>query len=184
MLLNDDDITQLAMATGMICPFEPSLVRKLDGVPAVSFGLGSFAYDMRLGRRFTWPTRGRLDPKRPSLAVWEDITTDDAFWIQPGQMVLAESLEAWSIPADVYVMVLGKSTYARNGLIVNVTPMEPGWRGILTIEISNTSTLPACVYPGEGIAAAVFLRGQPPLVTYADRSGKYQDQEGVERSKV
>ena len=182
-ILNDDQITQLAM-TGAIEPFEPSLVRAVNEQPVISYGLGSFAYDMRLGYRFKWPHRGRLDPKNAGRAVWCETVCYDAFWIQPGQMVLAESIETWHIPDDVYVMVVGKSTYARCGLIVNVTPMEPGWRGRLTIEISNTSSLPACVYPGEGIAAAIFFRGERPLVTYADRAGKYQDQAGVTTAQM
>jgi dCTP deaminase len=184
MILNDYAITKRAQY-GMIAPFEPRLVREEDGVPVVSHGLGSYAYDMRLGYDFRWPTSGRLDPKHPAAATWQDYRTEvDPFDIPPHGFVLAQSAETWAIPADVYVLVVGKSTYARLGLIVNCTPMEPGWRGVLTLELSNTTDLPITVYPGEGIAAAIFFKGERPIVSYADRAGKYQDQRGIEQARV
>jgi dCTP deaminase len=104
---------------------------------------------------------------------------DDHILIPPNSYVLGRSVEYFRMPSDVLALVVGKSTYARSGIIVNVTPLEPGWAGHVTIEISNATPLPAKVYAHEGIAQVVFLRGEQPDISYADRSGKYQKQEGI-----
>ncbi len=176
MILNDRQITALANA-GMISPFVENQVRSHDNYPVISYGLSSFGYDMRVADAWeSWPRNSTtLDPKEahrsPTLKYHAGFIV-----IPPGGFVLCRSVEHFAIPDDVSVVVVGKSTYARCGIIVNVTPLEAGWRGYVTIELSNTNTVPVKVYANEGIAQCIFHRGERPRVTYADRSGKYQDQ--------
>jgi dCTP deaminase len=159
-------------------PFADSAVR--PGV--ISYGLSSYGYDVRVGRRFKVFTNARcavVDPKHFDAASFIDIEADSCL-IPPNSFALAETVEYLEIPRDVLAICVGKSTYARCGIIVNVTPLEPEWRGRVTIEISNTTPLPAKIYAGEGIAQIVFLKGSAPCRTsYADKQGKYQDQKGL-----
>jgi dCTP deaminase len=120
-----------------------------------------------------------VDPKRIDDRAMVEYEVDDHILIPPNSYVLGRSIEYFEMPADVLAIVLGKSTYARSGIIVNVTPLEPGWEGHVTIEISNATPLPAKVYADEGIAQVVFLQGETPNVSYADKEGKYQHQEGI-----
>ncbi len=162
----------------------------------VSYGLSSYGYDIRVGSRFKiftpTPRSGGItvvDPKdfHDDLFVEVDCakTGCDHVVIPPNSFALCETVETLSIPRDVLVLCVGKSTYARCGLIVNVTPLEPEWRGKITLEISNTTPLPAKVYADEGIAQLVFLKGdQVCEVSYADKKGKYQDQDGLTLPKV
>jgi dCTP deaminase len=156
-----------------------------DGVSrpgVVSFGLSSYGYDVRVGRRFKVFTNAHcavVDPKNFDPASFVDIEGDSCL-IPPNSFALAETVEYLEIPRDVIAICVGKSTYARCGIIVNVTPLEPEWRGKVTIEISNTTPLPAKIYAGEGIAQILFLRTSAACETsYADKQGKYQDQEGL-----
>lgn len=184
MLLNDLEIAALA-EDGMIAPFIPRLIRRLNNHPAISFGLSSFGYDITLS-----PAEFRIFQRIPGDVVDpKDFTADHlrsstlqqgdngSWFVLPAHSyALAVSLEHFKMPADVIAVCLGKSTYARTGVIVNVTPLEPGWEGHLTIEISNSSDSDVRVYANEGIAQLLFFRGNPPATTYADRSGKYQAQ--------
>jgi len=161
-----------------IVPFEPALAR--PGV--ISYGVTSYGYDVRVDRHFKVFTNvwGRtVDPKNFDPKSFVDIEADHCI-IPPNSFALAETVEYLEIPRDVLGVCVGKSTYARCGIIVNVTPLEPEWRGRVTIEISNTTPLPAKVYAGEGIAQFLFLKAEAVCkVSYADKKGKYQDQKGL-----
>jgi dCTP deaminase len=175
---HDRWIAQMAREQGMIEPFEEGQVR--EGV--ISYGLSSFGYDIRVADEFKVFTNVYgvvVDPKKFDPRSLVDIQGDHCI-IPPNSFALARTLEFFRIPSDVLVLCVGKSTYARCGILVNLTPLEPGWRGHLTLEISNTTPLPAKIYANEGIAQLVFFQGdEAPSVTYAQRSGKYQDQQGV-----
>ena len=149
---------------------------------AVSFGLSSYGYDVRVGRHFKVFTNvygASIDPKKFEPKAFVDIEGDHCI-IPPNSFALAETVEYFEIPRNVLATCLGKSTYARCGIIVNVTPLEPEWRGKITIEISNTTPLPAKVYANEGIAQILFFKAdQVCLKSYADKKGKYQDQKGL-----
>lgn len=172
----------------MITPYEPTTVR--DG--KISYGLSSFGYDMRLGTKFQRPFEGTfgwrsvVDPKTSQSTRWTEFEArvGSPFLIEPGQFLLGETVETWNIPEDIMGLVIGKSTYARVGLIVNCTPMEPGWSGVLTLELHNPNNHSIRIYPGEGIAQVMFFRGNIPAVSYATKGGKYQNQSGVTRAKV
>jgi dCTP deaminase len=148
----------------------------------ISFGVSSYGYDVRVGRKFKVFTNvygALIDPKNFSPAAFVDIEGDFCI-IPPNSFALAETIEYFEIPRDVLATCLGKSTYARCGIIVNVTPLEPEWRGRITIEISNTTPLPAKIYANEGIAQILFFRAEEVCKTsYADKKGKYQDQKGL-----
>ena len=156
-----------------------------DGIPrtgVISYGVSSYGYDVRVGRRFKIFTNARcavVDPKDFDPASFVDVEGDHCL-IPPNSFALAETVEFLEIPRDVIAICVGKSTYARCGIIVNVTPLEPEWRGRVTIEISNTTPLPAKIYAGEGIAQILFLRTDATCKTsYADKQGKYQNQVGL-----
>jgi dCTP deaminase len=156
-----------------------------DGTPrpgVISYGVSSYGYDVRVGRHFKVFTNARcavVDPKNFDPASFVDMEGDFCL-MPPNSFVLAETVEYLEIPRDVVAICVGKSTYARCGIIVNVTPLEPEWRGRVTIEISNTTPLPAKIYAGEGIAQILFLRaGAVCETSYADKKGKYQDQKGL-----
>jgi dCTP deaminase len=148
----------------------------------ISYGVSSYGYDVRVGRHFKIFTNARcavVDPKNFDPASFVDVEADSCL-IPPNSFALAETVEFLEIPRDVIGVCVGKSTYARCGIIVNVTPLEPEWRGRVTIEISNTTPLPAKIYAGEGIAQILFLRTDAVCRTsYADKKGKYQDQRGL-----
>ena len=175
----------------MIEPFEPAQVRVVDaGLPTerrvISYGLSSFGYDLRVAREFkifTNVNSSVVDPKNFDPRAFVDFEGDVCI-IPPNSFALARSVEYLRIPDDVVCITLGKSTYARCGIIVNITPAEPGWQGFLTIEISNTTPLPAKIYAGEGIAQMLFFRGERPSVTYESRGGKYQNQQGIVLPRV
>jgi len=177
-ILSDGQIRQLAQTEAMIDPFVET--QKRDGI--ISYGLSSYGYDARCSdefKIFTNVDNAIVDPKEFSETSFVDRKTDVCV-IPPNSFVLTRSVEYFKIPEDVLVVCLGKSTYARCGLIVNVTPLEPGWEGHVTLEISNTTPLPAKVYANEGVAQFLFFKGSAPCeVSYSSRSGKYMGQRGV-----
>lgn len=183
MLKNDKWIRRMAQEHKMIDPF----VEKQASEGVISYGLSSYGYDIRITdsfRIFTNVNSAVVDPKNFDEKSLVEVKTDVCI-IPPNSFVLARSVEWFKIPRDVLTICLGKSTYARCGIIVNVTPFEPEWQGVVTMEISNTSTLPAKVYANEGIAQVIFFQADEACeVSYADRKGKYQDQKGIVLPKV
>jgi len=175
----DHWIRRMANEHAMIDPFVENQVRA--GV--VSYGLSSYGYDIRVANEFRifTPATGQLtvvDPKQiDDRAMFH--YSGDVCIIPPNSFALARTVEYFRIPRNVLTICLGKSTYARCGIIVNVTPFEPEWEGHVTIEISNTTPLPAKIYANEGIAQVIFFEGDEPEVSYADRKGKYQAQRGI-----
>lgn len=177
-VLPDTWIKQMAKQHRIINPFVDHQVR--NGV--VSYGLSSYGYDFRVADEFKIFTNVRsaiVDPKNFTLDTFDDHKGDVCI-VPPNSFVLAKSVEYFRVPSDVLGFCLGKSTYARCGIIINVTPFEPGWEGYLTVEISNSTPLPAKIYANEGIGQVVFIRGESQCeVSYSDRSGKYQNQKGI-----
>jgi dCTP deaminase len=181
-----NDIWIAAMAEkGMITPFKSQLIRKVENLPVISYGLSSFGYDIRLSpndfRIFRHIPGTVVDPKNfnpdnlESSKIYED--ANGSFFILPAHSYgLGVALEKLQIPENISVLCIGKSSYARIGLIANLTPAEAGWRGHLTLEFSNSSSADCRIYANEGICQLLFLEGEPCDTTYADRSGKYQDQ--------
>ncbi len=182
-VMSDIWIREMAKTKGMIEPFVEA--QKREGT--ISYGLSSYGYDARVAREFKIFTNvdsAVVDPKEFSPASFVDRDTDVCV-IPPNSFVLARTVEYFRIPRDVLVVCLGKSTYARCGLIVNVTPLEPEWEGHVTLEISNTTPLPAKVYANEGLCQFLFFQGASPCeVSYADRAGKYMKQRGVTLARL
>ena len=182
-VLSDKWIKKTAKEKGMIKPFVGTQVRK----GKISFGLSSYGYDARVSNEFkifTNVNSGIVDPK---VFKQESFVTKigKECIIPTNSFALSRTVEYFKIPDDVLVICLGKSTYARCGIIVNVTPLEPGWEGHVTLEFSNTTPLPAKIYANEGVAQFIFLKGnEKPKVTYASRKGKYMKQKGVTLPKV
>src|ERR1051325_2001453 len=173
---SDRWITRMAAEYGMIEPFEGRQVR--TGV--ISYGVSSYGYDMRVAgefRIFTNVLSAVVDPKEFDSKSFVEFEGDVCI-VPPNSFALARSVEYFRIPRDVVTITVGKSTYARCGIITNVTPFEPEWEGHVTLEISNTTPLPAKIYANEGIAQVLFFKGEPPLVSYKDKKGKYQGQRG------
>jgi len=182
-ILADKQIRELAQNKKMIEPFNEKLSK--DGV--ISYGLSSYGYDARVSDEFKIFTNidsAVVDPKNFQENGFVDRKTDVCV-IPPNSFVLARTVEYFRIPRDVMVICLGKSTYARCGIIVNVTPLEPEWEGHVTLEFSNTTPLPAKIYANEGACQFLFLKADEIYETsYADRSGKYMGQRGVTLPKV
>ncbi|MFW1676916.1 dCTP deaminase [Pontibacter sp. JAM-7] len=178
----DSWIRRMAEEHHMISPFEPNQVRRANGAPIVSYGTSSYGYDVRCANEFKIFTNinsSVVDPKNFDDGSFVDVESDVCI-IPPNSFALARTVEYFRIPRDVLTICLGKSTYARCGIIVNVTPLEPEWEGHVTLEFSNTTPLPAKIYANEGVAQMLFLGGDEVCETsYADRSGKYQGQTGV-----
>src|SRR5699024_3340136 len=178
---NDRWIREQA-AKGMIEPFEAGQVREANGQRIVSYGTSSYGYDVRCAREFKIFTNinsSVVDPKNFDENSFVDFEGDVCI-IPPNSFVLARTMEYFRIPREVLTICLGKSTYARCGIIVNVTPLEPEWEGYVTLEFSNTTPLPAKIYAGEGCAQMLFIGGDQVCETsYRDRGGKYQGQTGV-----
>jgi len=180
---SDKWIKQMAKDHKMISPFEDQQVRG----DKISFGVSSYGYDARVSNEFKIFTNVNseiVDPKNFKPTNFVTKKSSECI-IPPNSFVLASTVEYFKVPKDVLVICLGKSTYARCGIIVNVTPLEPGWEGHVTLEFSNATPLPAKIYANEGAAQFVFLKGsEVPEVTYADRNGKYMRQTGVTLPKV
>jgi len=182
MLKPDRWIQKMALEERMIHPFVNSQISRIENQKIVSYGLSSYGYDIRLSNRFKLFTNVHnsiVDPKNFTEDAFVDIEGDVCI-IPPNSFALAVSKEYFSLPRNILVLCIGKSTYARCGIIVNVTPLEPEWAGHITIEISNTTPLPAKIYANEGIAQLVFLESKEMCeVSYADRMGKYMQQKGI-----
>ena len=182
-IMPDTWIREMSLKHGMIEPFIES--QKREGV--ISYGVSSYGYDARVSREFkifTNVNSAIVDPKGFDKDSFVDRETDVCV-IPPNSFALAHTVEYFRVPRDVMVICLGKSTYARCGIIVNVTPLEPGWEGHVTLEFSNTTPLPAKVYANEGACQFLFLQGNEPCETsYADRAGKYMGQKGVTLPKL
>ena len=180
---SDTWIRRMAREHKIIDPFVDEQMR--DGV--ISYGVSSYGYDIRVAdefKVFTNVYNTVVDPKNFDPKSFVDIKADVCI-IPPNSFALARTIEYFRIPRDILTVCLGKSTYARCGIIVNVTPFEPEWEGHVTIEISNTTPLPAKIYANEGIAQVVFLQGDEPCeVSYKDKKGKYQAQRGVTLPKL
>ena len=177
-IMADRWITRMAREHAMIEPFEDRQVRK--GV--ISYGVSSYGYDMRVAREFrifTNVLNSIVDPKEFDPKSFVEFEGDVCI-VPPNSFALARSVEYFRIPRNVLTVTVGKSTYARCGIITNVTPFEPEWEGFVTLEISNTTPLPAKIYANEGIAQVLFFKGEEePEVSYRDKAGKYQGQKGV-----
>jgi dCTP deaminase len=182
-VLPDTWIRKMAKEHGMISPFTEA--QRRDGV--ISYGVSSYGYDARVSDEFKIFTNLDsvvVDPKNFDAAGFVDRKTDVCV-IPPNSFALARTVEHFKIPRDVLVICLGKSTYARCGIIVNVTPLEPEWEGHVTLEFSNTTPMPARIYANEGAAQFIFLKADGVCETsYADRKGKYQGQIGVTLPKL
>ena len=183
MVKNDEWIIKTAREHGLMEPFEAGQVR--DGV--ISYGVSSYGYDLRLAREFHLPRFEEhtiVDPKDGSSLAYDAVTADSIL-IPPGSFLLGRSLEYFRIPRDVLALCTGKSTYARSGVVVNVTPLEPEWEGYITINIFNAGPVPVKLYAGEGVAQVMFFAAEAPCATsYADRKGKYQAQQDITQSKI
>ena len=179
---NDKWIRQMAAQTKMIEPFVGSQVRYIDQKRVISFGTSSYGYDVRCAgefKIFTNINSGIVDPKNFDTNSFVDVQSDVCI-IPPNSFALARTIEYFRIPRNVITICLGKSTYARCGIIVNVTPLEPEWEGHVTLEFSNTTPLPAKIYANEGVAQFIFLEADEVCdISYKDRDGKYLGQQGV-----
>jgi len=179
----DKWIRRMALEHGMIEPFVDSQV----AAGVVSFGVSSYGYDIRVADEFKVFTNINstvIDPKNFDPRSFVDVQSDVCI-VPPNSFALARTIEYFRIPRDVLTVCLGKSTYARCGIIVNVTPFEPEWEGFVTLEISNTTPLPAKIYANEGIAQVLFFQSDEPCErSYADKKGKYLKQTGVTLPKI
>ncbi len=179
---SDKWIRRMATEQGMIEPFVDGQVREVDGRKAISYGLSSYGYDIRCSREFKIFTNINstiVDPKAFDSRSLVDFEGDECI-IPPNSFALTRTVEYFRIPRSVLTVCLGKSTYARCGIIVNVTPFEPEWEGHVTLELSNTTPLPAKVYANEGVAQVLFYESDEVCeISYKDRQGKYQGQTGV-----
>jgi dCTP deaminase len=179
---SDKWIRRMAEEQSMISPFEAGQVREGENGRMISYGTSSYGYDVRCSdefKIFTNINSAIVDPKNFDENSFVDVKSDVCI-IPPNSFALARTVETFKIPRSVLTVCLGKSTYARCGIIVNVTPLEPEWEGHVTLEFSNTTTLPAKIYANEGVAQMLFFESDEVCeISYADRNGKYQGQQGV-----
>jgi len=184
---SDKWIRRMAAEQGMIEPFEPKQIKRNGGGAIVSYGTSSYGYDVRCSDEFKIFTNINstiVDPKQFDAKSFVDFKGPVCI-IPPNSFALARTVEHFRIPRNVLTICLGKSTYARCGIIVNVTPLEPEWEGHVTLEFSNTTPLPAKIYANEGVAQVIFIEGDEVCETsYKDRGGKYQGQQGVTLPKI
>jgi dCTP deaminase len=177
----------MASEHGMIEPFEPGQIKHANGRSIVSYGTSSYGYDIRCSdefKLFTNINSAIVDPKNFDSNSFVDVKSDVCL-IPPNSFALARTVEYFRIPRNILTICLGKSTYARCGIIVNVTPFEPEWEGYVTLEFSNTTPLPAKIYANEGVAQVIFFESDEVCeVSYKDRGGKYQGQHGVTLPKI
>ena len=184
---SDKWLCYMAEAHNMIAPFEPKQVKEFQGQRVISYGTSSYGYDVRCANEFKIFTNINsriVDPKNFDTESLVDVKSDVCI-IPPNSFALARTVEYFRIPRNVLTVCLGKSTYARCGIIVNVTPLEPEWEGHVTLEFSNTTTLPAKIYANEGVAQMLFFESDEECsISYKDRKGKYQGQTGVTLPKT
>lgn len=184
---SDRWIRRMAEQQAMIEPFEPGQVKHKDDDRLISYGTSSYGYDVRCSDEFKIFTNvhsATVDPKLFDPKSFVDVKADYCI-IPPNAFALARTVEYFRIPRNILTICLGKSTYARCGIIVNVTPLEPEWEGHVTLEFSNTTNLPAKIYANEGVAQVIFLESDEVCETsYKDRKGKYQGQTGVTLPKT
>ena len=187
MSVKSDKWIRRMAAQGMIEPFEARQVKEVAGRRVVSYGTSSYGYDIRCSDEFKIFTNINstiVDPKHFDAKSFVDFKGDVCI-IPPNSFALARTVEYFRVPREILVLCLGKSTYARCGIIVNVTPLEPEWEGHVTLEFSNTTPLPAKIYANEGVAQVIFIEGDEVCETsYKDRGGKYQGQKGVTLPKI
>ena len=189
-MLSDTEILERCFKQGMIYPFVNNQQKVGPRGPIIGWGMSSYGYDIRVGNQFKIFTDARLglvtvDPKLLDPKLFVDEETQGFILIPPNSFALGISYERIRMPRDLLAICIGKSTYARCGIVMNVTPLEPEWEGYITIEISNTTPLPARIYAGEGIAQLIFFKGDRECaVSYSDRAGKYQDQTEVTLPRV
>jgi dCTP deaminase len=187
MIKSDRWIRRMAAEHKMIEPFEAGQVREIQGKKIVSYGTSSYGYDIRCSNEFKLFTNLNstiVDPKNFDDKSFVDFNGESCI-IPPNSFALARTVEYFRIPRNVLTICLGKSTYARCGIIVNVTPLEPEWEGYVTLEFSNTTHLPAKIYANEGVAQMLFFESDEVCETsYKDRGGKYQGQQGVTLPKI
>ncbi len=185
---SDKWIRRMAQEYGMIDPFEPNQVHQNDIGKVVSFGTSSYGYDVRCADEFKVFTNLHstiVDPKAFDEKSFVEFKNTNVCIIPPNSFALARTVEYFRIPRNILTICLGKSTYARCGIIVNVTPLEPEWEGHVTLEFSNTTNLPARIYANEGVAQVVFLESDEVCeISYKDKKGKYQGQRGVTLPKA
>ncbi|MCL2389908.1 MAG: dCTP deaminase [Endomicrobia bacterium] len=195
MVKSDKWIKRMALDKKIIEPFEAGQIKQIDGKGVISFGTSSYGYDMRLSDEFMvmkvrTGQEGQgsveaLDPKNSAERLFEPIKVKDYIIIPPNSIVLGKTIEYFRIPRDIVTIAFGKSTYARCGIFVNVTPFEPEWEGYVTLSIANTTALPVKVYANEGIAQVLFLGPDEMCeISYADRKGKYQAQKIITSAKI
>ena len=184
---SDKWIIENAQENQLINPFESKQIREVEGEKIVSYGVSSYGYDVRCSNEFKIFTNTHssiVDPKKFDPKSFVDVTAEQCI-IHPNSFALARTVEYFKIPRSVLTLCLGKSTYARCGIIVNVTPLEPEWEGHVTLEFSNTTNLPAKIYANEGVAQMIFFESDQVCETsYKDRGGKYQGQTGVTLPKT
>ena len=184
---SDKWIRRMSEEHRMIKPFEPNQIKQLNGEKIISYGTSSYGYDIRCAREFKVFTNIHttiIDPK--NFDTRNFVTVEEDFCIiPPNSFALARTVESFRIPRNVLTVCLGKSTYARCGIIVNVTPLEPEWEGYVTLEFSNTTPLPAKIYASEGVAQVLFFESDEECATsYKDRAGKYMGQSGVTPPRI
>ena len=184
---SDKWIIKQAQENQLISPFASEQIRELEGEKIVSYGVSSYGYDVRCSNEFKIFTNTHssiVDPKNFDPKSFIDVTAEQCI-IPPNSFALARTVEYFKIPRSILTLCLGKSTYARCGIIVNVTPLEPEWEGHVTLEFSNTTNLPAKIYANEGVAQMIFFESDQVCKTsYKDRGGKYQGQTGVTLPKT
>lgn len=192
-ILSDELIARLAEERDMIRPFAKEQIKQIT-LPngtlrrLISYGASSYGYDMRLGnlfKVFAADDKKEIDPKNLSPGLYKPVRADDYIVVQPNGVVLAQTLEYFKIPRDILTLCTGKSTYARCGILINVTPFEPEWEGYATIAITNLTANPVRLYANEGIAQLIFLKADQICKTsYKDKKGKYQAQQDITTAKV
>lgn len=186
-LLSDRWIRKMAKEKGMIAPFVDGQVKEVDNKRVVSYGLSSYGYDLRVAgefKIFTNVHNSLVDPKNFTENAFVDVKGAKCI-IPPNSFALSRSVEYFKIPRNILTVCVGKSTYARCGIIVNVTPFEPEWEGYVTLEISNTTPLPAVIYAEEGLAQVIFFEAKEECeISYADRKGKYMKQVSITPPKI
>ena len=189
-ILSDQEIRERCLKENMITPFVEGLIRKTDKDKVLSYGLSSYGYDVRVSNEFKIFTNINntiVDPKNFSNDnfITKIVNNNESVILPPNSFALANTIETFKVPRDILIICVGKSTYARCGIVVNVTPIEPEFEGQVVLEFSNTTNLPAKIYANEGACQFVFFKADKLCETsYKDRSGKYQNQSGIQLPKV